>query len=65
MTIGQGSGKNNPHTKGRACCVHHHQPPQQLNDPLQSISDNQDFKQKPGRGWSCRYILSAALSAQD
>lgn len=62
MIIGQGSSKNNLHLKGQACCVHYHQTLQQLNDPLQSISNNHEFKQKPRRGWSYRYIASAALA---
>lgn len=61
MTIGQGSSKNNVHVKGQACCVHYHQPLQQLNDPLQSSSKNHEFKQKPGRAWSYQCIVSAAL----
>lgn len=50
MTIGQGSSKNNVHVKGQACCVHYHQPLQQLNDPLQSSSNNYELKQKAWEG---------------
>lgn len=60
MAIGQGSSKTNLHVKGQACCVHYHQTLQQLNEPLQSISTNREFKQKPRRGWGYHYLVHAA-----